>query len=280
MADIKWIKLATDIFDNRKIRQIETMPEGDALLVIWLKLICLAGKTNDSGLVYLTQDIAYTEEMLATEFNKPLNIIRLAIMTFIKFDMIAVVDNILQLSNWEKYQSSEKLDKIREQTRIRQANYKDKIKKVTQVTQKSNAILTQGNATEQELELDKDTIINNSNIVQKSPSEIFYPLWKLYPNRKGLGSIKEATKKKIANIGYETMAKCIETYINDKPDWKQYQNGSTFFNSGYIDYLDENFIPTPKETKADVKTGPMNNFTQDLPDFKKITADLIKKQGG
>ena len=39
MADVKWIKLAVDMFDNRKIRQIETLPDGDGIIVIWVKLL-------------------------------------------------------------------------------------------------------------------------------------------------------------------------------------------------------------------------------------------------
>jgi len=49
MARIKWIKLATDVFENQKIRQIETLPQGDSLIVIWFKLLCLAGSVNDRG---------------------------------------------------------------------------------------------------------------------------------------------------------------------------------------------------------------------------------------
>ena len=60
MADVKWIKIATDIFDNRKIKQIEAMPKGEAIIVIWIKLICLAGAINDGGRIYFTDDIPYT----------------------------------------------------------------------------------------------------------------------------------------------------------------------------------------------------------------------------
>ena len=56
MADIKWIKIVTDMFDNRKIRQIECLPDGDSIIVIWMKLLCLAGQTNDNGMVYFTKD--------------------------------------------------------------------------------------------------------------------------------------------------------------------------------------------------------------------------------
>lgn len=64
MAEVKWIKIATEIFDNKKIRLIESMPDGDALIVVWFKLLMLAGKTNDGGMVYFTKDIPFTDQML------------------------------------------------------------------------------------------------------------------------------------------------------------------------------------------------------------------------
>lgn len=63
MAEVKWIKIATEIFDNRKIKQIENLPDGDSIIVIWFKLLCLAGNINDNGMVYFTQEIPYTEQM-------------------------------------------------------------------------------------------------------------------------------------------------------------------------------------------------------------------------
>lgn len=126
MADVKWIKIVVDIFDNRKIRQIEAMPEGDSILVIWFKLICLAGSTNDNGMIYFTPDIPYTEEMLATQFNRPLQTVRLAMNTFQAFGMIEIVDNFLCLPSWAKYQSTDKLEQMRSKNAERQARFKAK----------------------------------------------------------------------------------------------------------------------------------------------------------
>ena len=152
MADVKWIKIVTDIFDNRKIRQIEVMPEGDSILVIWFKLICLAGKTNDSGLVYFTRDIPYTDEMLATQFNRPLPTVRLALKTFQAFGMVEIVDNFLQLPSWEKYQSVDGMDKIREQNRIRKQRQRERAR--LQLSS-SHVTVTCGHATEEDKEEDK-----------------------------------------------------------------------------------------------------------------------------
>ena len=109
MADVKWIKITTDIFENRKIRQIEFLPDGDAIIVIWVKLLCLAGNINDSGFIYLTKEIPYTDQMLATQFNRPLATVQLALKTFEQFGMIEIIDNVLHISNWEKDQSVDRL---------------------------------------------------------------------------------------------------------------------------------------------------------------------------
>ena len=97
MADVKWIKMSTSIFDNRKIRIIESLTEGNAVIVIWLKLLCLAGNINDCGMIYFTKEIPYTEQMLSTQFNTPLTTIQLAIKTFEQFGMIEIINDMLHI---------------------------------------------------------------------------------------------------------------------------------------------------------------------------------------
>ena len=126
MADVKWIKITTDIFDDDKILLIESLPEKDSLIVIWFKLLCMAGKQNNSGVFTLNDRIAYTDEMLATIFRRPINTVRLALQTFEGFGMIDIIDGVITIPNWEKHQSIEKLDKLKEQTRQRVAKHRKK----------------------------------------------------------------------------------------------------------------------------------------------------------
>ena len=160
MADVKWIKLSTGLFDNRKIKQIERMPEGDTLVIIWLKLLVLAGNVNDGGFVYFTREIPYTEQLLAAEFNRPLTVVQLALDTFVRFGMIEIIEDIIHISNWEKYQNVEWLDKIREQTRQRVANFRERKRLECNVT--SNVTVTQGNAPDIDIELDKEQEVDKS----------------------------------------------------------------------------------------------------------------------
>lgn len=163
MADVKWIKMATDIFDNRKIKQIESLPDGDAVIVIWMKLLCLAGNINDSGLIYFTKEIPYTDQMLATQFNRPLPTIQMAMKTFESFGMIEIIDDMLHISNWEKYQNVEGMEKIREQTRKRVANHRAKQKLLeNDVT----LHVTQCNATDKN-RIDKNRLEEDKDIINK-----------------------------------------------------------------------------------------------------------------
>lgn len=128
MTEVKWIKLSTDIFDNRKIRQIEKLPDGDALVVIWLKLLVLAGNVNDGGAVYFTREIPYTDQLLSTQFDRPLTTVQMALKVFQSFGMIEIIDDLIYISNWEKYQSADKLEQMREANRQRQARFREKRK--------------------------------------------------------------------------------------------------------------------------------------------------------
>ena len=158
MGDIKWIKITANIFENRKIRQIETLPDGDAVIVIWLKLLCLAGQINDNGAIYFTSEIPYTEEMMATQFNRPLNTIKMALQVFQEFGMIQIENDLLKISNWQKYQNIEGMERIREQTRKRVQKYREKQKLLN-----SNVNVTLHNAIEEEEE-EEEKEKNKNNI--------------------------------------------------------------------------------------------------------------------
>lgn len=131
MAEIKWIKITTSIFDDEAIKVIEQMPEGDAILVIWFKLLVQAGIINDSGLVYFKKDIPYTEDMLAIVFHKPVTLIRLALTTFEKFGMIEIADNqSILIRNWEKHQNVSGMEQVKEYNRLAKRKQRQKAKEL------------------------------------------------------------------------------------------------------------------------------------------------------
>ncbi len=130
MAGVKWIKICTDIFDDEKVVLIESMPEADGIIVIWFKLLCLAGKQNNGGVFMLNDKIAYTDDMLAHVFRRPLATVRLALKTFESFGMIEIVDNVVTIPKWQKHQSLDVLEKARAQNQKRVAAYREKQKRI------------------------------------------------------------------------------------------------------------------------------------------------------
>ena len=81
----------------------------------------------------------------------------------------------------------------------------------------------------------------NRGIEEREYSEFFERVWKEYPEKKGKASVSNTQKRVLYQHGFDTIKKCIDRYKATKEDWKKWQHGSTFFNSGYVDYLDENF---------------------------------------
>lgn len=130
MADVKWIKIVTDVFDDEKILMIESMPEADSMIVIWFKLLCLAGKQNNSG-VFQMGHMPYTDEMFATIFRRPLNTVRLALKTFEQFGMIEIINNTVTIPNWGKHQNIDQIEARTAYMRNYMKAYREKQKQIS-----------------------------------------------------------------------------------------------------------------------------------------------------
>ena len=162
MAEVKWIKITTDIFDDEKILLIESMPDAYAIIAVWFKLLCMAGKQNNSG-VFVMGQIAYTDKMLATIFRMKESTVQLALHTFEQFGMIKIIDGVITIPNWEKHQSLDKMEQAKEQTRLRVAKHREKQKLLAVRNVTVTQDVTQCNADrleeEKDLDLDKESII-------------------------------------------------------------------------------------------------------------------------
>ena len=129
MAEVKWIKLTTDMFENRKIRHLRKLPDGNNIVLIWVMLLTLAGKCNAGGMIFLTENIPYTTKMLADELDFEENTVILALDALENLGMIRR-DGFLSISGWDEHQNSDGLDRIREQTRQRVAKYRERQKEL------------------------------------------------------------------------------------------------------------------------------------------------------
>ena len=176
MADVKWIKLCTDVFDDEKIILIDALPERDGLLVIWFKLLCLAGKQNNGGVFIMNNRIPYTDEMLSQILRRPLNVVRLALKTFEEFGMIEIVNNTITLPNWEKHQNLQKIEAAKEKTRKRVARHRERQKLLAagDCNALRNVTVTESNADrieeDKEKDLEKDIDIDVEAEAEEKPA--------------------------------------------------------------------------------------------------------------
>lgn len=130
MNEVKWIKITTDIFDDEKILLLEDLPDGDAIIVVWFKLLCLAGKMNNSGVFVMNDKIPYTDTMLATIFRRKEKLVRLALQAFEQFGMIEIVDGVITIPNWGKHQNLDKIEQKREYMKEYMKGYRDRQNKL------------------------------------------------------------------------------------------------------------------------------------------------------
>ena len=85
MTKVSWIRLEIDMFDNKKIRHIRKLPEGNNIVLIWMMLLTMAGRCNSNGIIFLTENIPYTNKMLADELDFDESVIELALTILEKF---------------------------------------------------------------------------------------------------------------------------------------------------------------------------------------------------
>lgn len=158
--EVSWIKLTTDMFDNRKIKHLRKLPEGNSIVLIWVMLLTMAGRCNSGGMVFLTETIPYTTKMLADELDFEESTVQLAMKALEDLGMIS--SDPLSIVNWERYQNVEGMEKIREQNRLR----KQKQRALEAMSRDSHVTVTQCHATDididKEKELDKEVNLSVS----------------------------------------------------------------------------------------------------------------------
>jgi predicted phage replisome organizer len=262
MSVVKWIKLSVSMFDDEKIRLIESMPDSDTVLTIWIKLLVLAGKTNATGYLYLSQNIPYTDEMLATIFNRPLNTVRYALETFKQFGMVEIDDNnFMYISNWEKHQTLDKAEKIKEQTKKRVAEHRERKKLELGLNQKNVTLhVTQSNATEleleKELEQEEELEIDNINV------------FNFYQQNFGVlnGFIADEIQHWVDDLNEELVIEAMKRTLEQQQKWR-YTKGilANWQNKNFKSIQDVHAADL--EFKNRKKSSNRSNRTEIVPDW-------------
>ena len=182
------------MFDNRKIKHLRRLPDGNSIVLIWVMLLTMAGRCNSGGMIFLTENIPYTPKMLADELDFEESTVQLALEALERLGMIRRdADGILTVTGWEEHQNIDGMDRIREQTRKRVAEHRSRKKQLELPDRYGNVTVTVCNATDKEEDIDKD--INNTCSFCDAQKADFESFWKVYPKKVAKKEAFKAFKK-------------------------------------------------------------------------------------
>lgn len=255
MADVKWIKISTGIFNDEAFEIIDDMPEADAIELIWFKLLVFAGKQNNNGLFLFKDSIAYTDEMLASIFHRPLNTVRLAMSTFMNLGMVEQIDGVYAIPNWDKYQN---LDAY-EQKKLRDKEYSKKYR------EKQKLLLEEKRENKKSSDESSDDSrfcsysISNSNSISFSNSikEIIDYLNIVtnsnytYKNKSNNKHINARLEEGHTVEEFKTVIDKMQAKWGNDPKMSQYLRPETLFSNKFESYLNMKEVKTKNKTFND-----------------------------
>lgn len=195
-SDVKWIKITTDMFDNKKIKYLRRLPEGNSIVLIWVMLLTMAGRCNANGMIFLTENIPYTTKMLADELDFEENTVQLALNALEKLGMITTNSDFFYITGWAEHQNIEGMDKIREQNRVRKQRQREREKLLPE---NSHVMSRDSHATDKDKDKDKEReekekIKEKEDISYQQIADLYNSLCPSYPS---IRSLSEARKKAI-----------------------------------------------------------------------------------
>lgn len=200
MADVKWIKITTDMFYNRKIRHLRRLPDGNNIVLIWVMLLTMAGRCNANGMIFLTENIPYTPKLLADELDFEENTVKLALNALEQLNMVVMDQGFFTIAGWEEYQNIQGMEKIRESKRVSQAKWRAKQKALSESSTVDSTVdsteIESGNAEEdKEKELDKELDIEKEGRTDyQQVVDLYHSICKSFPS---VRSLSDARKKAI-----------------------------------------------------------------------------------
>lgn len=265
---VEWLKLDANLMGNRKIKRIRSEENGDLMVLTWIYMLLVAAGLNDGGRIYFCNGQPYTPAELAEDIGIDAKIVTRAIELFQKYQMIDADFTIL---NWEKYQNLEGLERIREQNRKRQQDFKNRrntkdSEKVTLDNVTDNVTVTLGNVTDKKRREEIRREEKRKDIVAEQALQIISHLNEVcgsHYKSNAKGTLKHITAR--LNEGY--LLEEFYAVIDKKwrewsgTDMERYMRPETLFNSEHF----ESYLNQPDAPKQKPKKGgqPSNNVDWD-----------------
>lgn len=132
MSGMKWIKVATDIFQDEKMVLIENYPNYEKIQLLWLKILCLAGKNNIKGVLAINEKLTINEDMLASILRENKSELKDALTVLEEYGMISIINDVIAIPNWSKHQSEDKYERKKQYDREYQRKRRTEQKEVVE----------------------------------------------------------------------------------------------------------------------------------------------------
>ena len=286
MAEVKWIKIATDIFDDEKILLIEGLPDAYAIITVWFKLLCLAGKKNNGGVFLMNDKIPYTDKMLATIFRMNESTVKLALNAFEQFKMIEIVEGIITIPNWNKHQTLDAYERKKERDRLyqeeRRAKQRALIEKSSdKSSERTSYVAVSDIDKEEDKEKDNNIYVPYKEIISYLNEKTGKKLrWDVKSNQKEikarfnegytLDDFKTVIDKKYNEWGRKPTKEELQRGIKDM---RIYLRPKTLFGSNFDVYLNQE--QTEKVPAKPPVSRNLNNFERRGYDMDSLEEQLL-----
>lgn len=287
MAEVKWIKIATDIFDDEKILLIEGLPDAYAIITVWFKLLCLAGKKNNGGVFLMNDKIPYTDKMLATIFRMNESTVKLALNAFEQFKMIEIVEGIITIPNWNKHQALDAYERKKERDRLYQEERRAKQRALIEKSSDKSSERTSDVAVsdidkEEDKDIDKERDIRGNRVDYQQIADMYNATCVSFPRLTRLSEKrKRAIKARLRKYSIDDIQRVFE--IAEESDFLKGENNrnwsATFDwmmnDTNMAKILDGNYKnKNIKPTKPPVSRN-LNNFERRGYDMDSLEEQLL-----
>ncbi|GAA6261973.1 phage replisome organizer N-terminal domain-containing protein [Mediterraneibacter gnavus] len=287
MAEVKWIKIATDIFDDEKILLIEGLPDAYAIITVWFKLLCLAGKKNNGGVFLMNDKIPYTDKMLATIFRMNESTVKLALNAFEQFKMIEIVEGIITIPNWNKHQTLDAYERKKERDRLYQEERRAKQRALIEKSSDKSSERTSDVAVsdidkEEDKDIDKERDIRGNRVDYQQIADMYNATCVSFPRLTRLSEKrKRAIKARLRKYSIDDIQRVFE--IAEESDFLKGENNrnwsATFDwmmnDTNMAKILDGNYKnKNIKPTKPPVSRN-LNNFERRGYDMDSLEEQLL-----
>ncbi len=285
MAEVKWIKIATDIFDDEKILLIEGLPDAYAIITVWFKLLCLAGKKNNGGVFLMNDKIPYTDKMLATIFRMNESTVKLALNAFEQFKMIEIVEGIITIPNWNKHQTLDAYERKKERDRLYQEERRAKQRALIEKSSDKSSERTSDVAVsdiDKEEDKDKERDIRGNRVDYQQIADMYNATCVSFPRLTRLSEKrKRAIKARLRKYSIDDIKKVFE--LAEESDFLKGENNrnwsATFDwmmnDANMAKILDGNYKnKDAKQSKPPVSRN-LNNFERRGYDMDSLEEQLL-----